>query len=551
MKRTFTGDSDGVNLGANVNDPIGFYGNPTVPQRALPTQAPLFPAAASQVVTYQQTLTPAAGGIATISASEAALTIGTTAGKGVLSTDFVAAINKPTSQAGLGVASGRVSAANTVALTYSNPTGAALTPTASQIYNVTVLRGVPVISQTLTPAAVGAGKTSEQTFTLAPTAAAGTAVINSAGQVSGVLMTSAGANYTTPPVVVFNYGLTAAMVPSPNSTAASVGSGATGLAIMSSTGTVLGVQITNPGIGYGAAPTVTFLGGNHISPGMMLMVNKPTCDVGLSIGNCRIVAPNQIAIEYVNPTAATITPTSEAYSVAGLHSMAVSNHVISYGVGGNSSLATVAPAATGEQSLTVYGIKSTDIVMGTQKPSNQTSIALAGSRVSADDTLQIGLANVTATTTTPTANEVYGVTVFRQMPTPPFTIFTVQLAPTSVAAHTCAEQTFTVPGLPFSTQPSTVAINKPSYQSGLAIAGVRVSAQDTLAINFENITAAAIIPTTEIYTIGCFNAVGPGGGVPGNWVALASGVVTPGVNLMNELQQTLSTPGTGLMKGSA
>lgn len=53
--------------------------------------------------------------------------------------DFVS-INKPTAQAGLGLVGARVSAANTLAITFGNYTGSAITPTAAQVYLVLVAR---------------------------------------------------------------------------------------------------------------------------------------------------------------------------------------------------------------------------------------------------------------------------------------------------------------------------------------------------------------------------------------------------------------------------
>lgn len=74
------------------------------------------------------------------------------------------------------------------------------------------------------------------------------------------------------------------------------------------------------------------------------------------------------------------------------------------------------------------------------------------------------------------------------------------LSPASVAANTTAEQTFTVAGLKVG---DVVFVNKPTSQAGLGIAGVRVSATDTLAINFVNATASPIVPTaSEKYQVG-------------------------------------------------
>ena len=78
-------------------------------------------------------------------------------------------------------------------------------------------------------------------------------------------------------------------------------------------------------------------------------------------------------------------------------------------------------------------------------------------------------------------------------------VIAVALTPISVANATAAEQTFTVSGLHLG---DCVTVNKPTNQAGLGIAGTRVSAKDTLAINFVNATSATITPTAaETYTI--------------------------------------------------
>lgn len=80
------------------------------------------------------------------------------------------------------------------------------------------------------------------------------------------------------------------------------------------------------------------------------------------------------------------------------------------------------------------------------------------------------------------------------------------LSPSSVAANTTAEQTFTVPNL---AARACVFVNKPTSQAGLGIAGVRVSAANTLAINFVNATASPIVPTAaENYLVGILSPEG-------------------------------------------
>lgn len=76
----------------------------------------------------------------------------------------------------------------------------------------------------------------------------------------------------------------------------------------------------------------------------------------------------------------------------------------------------------------------------------------------------------------------------------------VTLSPASVAPNTTAEQSFTVQGLKIG---DFIEANKPTNQAGLTIANVRVSAANTLAIAFGNLTAATITPTaSETYEVG-------------------------------------------------
>lgn len=77
-------------------------------------------------------------------------------------------------------------------------------------------------------------------------------------------------------------------------------------------------------------------------------------------------------------------------------------------------------------------------------------------------------------------------------------VYTPSLTPASVAAATVAEQTFTVNGL---TTADKVTVNPPAIGNSTGIAGVRVSAADTLAIRFINPTAGALTPTSGTYTV--------------------------------------------------
>lgn len=84
-------------------------------------------------------------GVASIALSPAQVAANTTAEQtftvpGLLANDVVHSISKPTAQAGLGIVGWRVTAANTVGITFSNNTAAPITPTASETYQICWLR---------------------------------------------------------------------------------------------------------------------------------------------------------------------------------------------------------------------------------------------------------------------------------------------------------------------------------------------------------------------------------------------------------------------------
>jgi hypothetical protein len=84
-------------------------------------------------------------GVASLTLSPASVAANTTAEQtftmpGLLASDVIVNVNKPTAQAGLGIVGMRVSAAGTVAITFANNTASPIVPTASQVYLVTWAR---------------------------------------------------------------------------------------------------------------------------------------------------------------------------------------------------------------------------------------------------------------------------------------------------------------------------------------------------------------------------------------------------------------------------
>ena len=239
-----------------------------------------------------------------------------------------------------------------------------------------------------------------------------------------------------------------------------------------------------------------------LATGQVVIINKPTSQAGLLVGQGRVSAANTVAVAYGNVTAATITPTAgETYFFTGIPA----NMVLSATL----TPTSVAPNTTAEQTFTVTGLPP-GVPVTVNKPTTQTGLLVLQARAVSAGVLGITFANVTAATITPTAGESYLMFAAGEVQIAPVEKgLSVALTPASVANLTSAEQTFTVTGLIAGTP---VFVNKPSVQAGLGIAGARVSAANTLAINFVNTTSATITPTAETYYVGMFPTAAPAAG---------------------------------------
>jgi hypothetical protein len=77
-------------------------------------------------------------------------------------------------------------------------------------------------------------------------------------------------------------------------------------------------------------------------------------------------------------------------------------------------------------------------------------------------------------------------------------VYSQTITPASVGAATVAEQTFTVTGL---TTADKVFVNAGAISNAVSLGNVRVSAADTLAVQFCNPTAGALTPTAGTWKI--------------------------------------------------
>lgn len=451
VRQLSDGNVNGTVLGGVLNsqgtgDMIAFYGATPVVQPTDAAQAALSTAlGASELVSYELVLSPSA--VAANTTAEQTFTCtGLTAGSAVV-------VNKPTAQAGLGIAGVRVSATDTLAINFSNDTASPITPTTSQTYQVIEIKAASglTFTQSLSPAAVAAEATVEQLFTM----------------------------------------------PS-----------------------------------------------GDVPAGTALIVNKPTSQAGLGVVNARVVSSNQVAITFINNTASPITPTAaESYLFMATSGLGAINNMLVYGVNVG-TLSATATITVAEQAVAVSGILATDVLLGVSKPTAQAGLGIAGQRATTGN-VNISFVNPTVAGITPTASEIYEVGVFRQSPVAPLKVYTSALVPVAVAANTTAEQTFTVTGLVAS---SSVMVNKPSATAGLAVVGARVSGANTLALTFQNNTASAITPPAETYTVGNFQQIVGGTSAASHTGYVAQSVRQSQSSLVNAIRSALVS--LGLIAGA-
>jgi hypothetical protein len=69
---------------------------------------------------------------------------------------------------------------------------------------------------------------------------------------------------------------------------------------------------------------------------------------------------------------------------------------------------------------------------------------------------------------------------------------------TNIPANTSVETTYTLQGVNVG---DFLEINKPSHTTGICVGNIRVPANNQVAVQFMNVTAAPIAPTTEAYLI--------------------------------------------------
>jgi hypothetical protein len=401
VRQLSDGNSAGTVLGQSATDLISFYNATPVVQPSGNAEAAITRGQPCGMIgTFTTAQSPT--GISTITTTEKAMTIQSgTGGQFLLAAGDVVYMNKPTSQAGLGMGNVRYSASNSAGVTFSNFSTGTLTPTAGELYSGVILRGFNSISATLTPVSVAANTIREQQFSVTglragelvqvvkPTAQAGLDIMGMrvvSNNLLGITFGNVTAGALTPTaaesyLVMCLGGLDAVN----NSMMAQVNIGnelAAGLATIT-TGSIANVIIT------GLATTDSIVG-----------VSKDTIQAGLGIAGYQVSTTDALAITWINPTVGTLTPTaSHVYQVSFIRPNPVAPMKLY-----SSALTPVSVAAntTAEQTFTVVGL-----IAGTpvwvNKPSSQVGLGIVGVRISTTNTLAINYGNSTAAAITPAA----------------------------------------------------------------------------------------------------------------------------------------------------
>jgi hypothetical protein len=437
-KQLSDGNSQGTSLGQSASDKVGLHGVTPVAQRSRNAQKSISRGTTGTTLTQFLTTAVSPTGVANITSAEIGVSV-----VGLEAGDIVIINNPGGVTAGIGDGTARTSAANIVGITLINPTAATATPAGSTSVSVVCFKGW-----------TGAG-----TVTLTPTALAAGSIVEQQFSVTGV------------------------------------------------------------------------------RAGELVIVNKPTHQNGMAILGMRAVSEGVLGLTFANPTAATVTPTAaQSYKVLSLPGLNAQTGIRVETV--VASLSAVTNVHADEQALTLADVVVGDAVLSVSKATAQAGLGLVGWRVSTTSSVGVVLMNPTAATITPTSSDTYTVVMQGTKPVGPLKLYTPTLTPASVAANVCAEQTFTVTGLKAGT---AVWVNKPSFTTGIGIAGVRVSAADTLAINFYNGTSAAIVPPAEAYLVGNFQQLPPAAGG-----SVQQQVCEPEVlsdSLLNEIQAALVAKG--------
>jgi hypothetical protein len=570
-RKLITVPPDGMNVGAKPSDQWAGWGAPPVPQRSTNMQQVIQGGPIMALTCYSANVGAIANATANYIATANAVC------NGIATTDFVVAGNWPAAVANCSYFAFNANiAASNVAMDQFSPTTAAGANGANVAWTFAALRGAPYATPTWVPTAVSANSGSIQTLTLAPTAnAVATATINASGQLTAITMSNVGAGYWVPPTVVITpaapvtddpisaggtgtangapitanyYAPTGGGLPP-----ATGGSGASAVAVVAN-GNVTGCIITNPGSGYTAAPTISFIGGTYCAPGMMVQVNTLAAQANCTITNAYVSNNNQVTLSYFNSnTTAAITPTANNIRVLCFNEFPALSPVVScafnYKDSANGTANQVAAAST---ATLIQGLTSNDICIGATPIAVTDVHTLVNSGVVGSGNLTLigtgitGVANIGAA-----AN--YNAGIYRSTCPAPLNVFAMYLTANAntIPASNVSEVVYNVPtGI-------TIQANAPTFVNFLSpvanqfIGGVRANSSGNIAVNWVNATNTATANPGGWLLVGSFQTLIPtvnANQLYGNCTQMVSQTINQVIDNINDYQHALVN--FGIIKGA-
>lgn len=457
----------------------------------------------------------------------------------IQSTDFAIGVSNPSNQANLAFGCGLLANASNGAISINlGCVGANVAPTTNQTYSITVARNLPnVISANLGVLAVcPANSNAEYQISLMGSGATATAVVNTAGQISAVNVVNQGSGYYVPATVVFT----------PNKGYG--GSGATAIPIVSS-GAIVGVQMLTWGSGYtNGQVTVSFIGGNTVSLGMIAIAQKPTFQANLGLGSCRVINNNIIGVTMFTTGTANVTPTAnETWQFLATNELPAVSPILQIMANSANNIAAAANSANATL-IPTPGITALDTMIYAAPAATNTNATFAPNFCTAGNVSFVTYAGIAGATPT---TQVFTLGVVKSSNPAPMQLCQLTLTPTAVAPGV-SEQIFTLPSGFTLTANSTVIVNKPSFTPGITVLqNARANSTTTIGINFINHTAANIVPPSESYLIANFPTFVPTLGAniaEASCMVNVSGTMNQLVGLSNEMQQSLVQ--SGVIKGA-
>lgn len=415
LRQLSDGSVDGTSFGNSPTDVITFFNGTPVAQPAGNSQALIARGnPAGVIATFSTSQSPVSAGVLANTSIESALTIQTGTGATMLAsaTDLLF-VNKPTQAAGVGIGNVRPGSAGNIAdVTFTNITSATVATASSEVYTVVALRGLGsyALTATLSPAAVTANTTIEQTFPVIglqvgslvqvskPTSQAGLdiagcrVVSNNTLGITFINVTSAAITPTSGQV----YNIVA--LPGLDAVNNDVFYGW-------NVGTVSATTVGTATPNF-STPTVSGLATTDMITGIMKPTQQVTASGGVVAGGV-ISAANNIAVSFTS--IGTWTPTSgEVYGIRTAKLAPVAPLVLTTPT--LTASATIPALTTSEQIFsTVSGLVVSSPVWVNKATSFTSGLGILGCRVTSAGTLAINYSNTTsAAITVPTETYIVG-----------------------------------------------------------------------------------------------------------------------------------------------